>query len=83
MSYEGAAGAGYEVLIEGTPHRWGRGNISVAEIRELGELPDDCKVIAVDLINGGEHALDEDVVHDVPPLDPNKPNVKRTNFKCG
>lgn len=83
MSYEGAAGAGYEVMIEGEPHNWGRGDISVAEIRELGHLPADCKVVAVDLVDGSERVLDEDVVHEVPPLEPGKPSVKRMNFKCG
>ncbi|HEV2059258.1 MAG TPA: hypothetical protein VGR11_07865 [Solirubrobacteraceae bacterium] len=83
MSYEGTAGGGYEVLIEGQPHRWGRGDISVAEIRELGKLPADCKVVAVSLADAQEHPLDEDAVHEVPPLTPGKPTVKRTNFKCG
>lgn len=83
MSYEGATGAPYEVMIEGETHQWGRGTISVPEIRELGHLPDDCKVVAVDLTDGGERPLEEDAVHDVPPLKPGHPDVKRMNFKCG
>lgn len=82
MSYEGTAGAGYEVVIEGAVKRWGRGDISVAEIRELGELPPDCKMVAIDLVSGEKQPLDEDYVHEIPPLDPNKPDNKRTNFAC-
>lgn len=82
MSYEGAAGAGYEVVIEGAVKRWGRGDISVKEIRELGELPPDCKMVAIDLVSGEKQPLDEDYVHEIPPLDPNKPDNKRTNFAC-
>lgn len=79
MSTEGAAG--YEISIEGQTHPWGRDTISVAEIRDLGSIPDDCQVVAVNLENGEEHVLDEDDVHSVPPLEPGKPVVKRTNFK--
>jgi hypothetical protein len=33
------------------------------------------------LADGEEHVLDEDAVHDVPPLQPGKPVVKRTDFR--
>ena len=74
-------GAGYEVSVEGEIHQWGSNTISVAEIRELGDIPDDAAVAAVDLVDGEEHVLDEDAVHDVPPLEPGKPMVKRTDFR--
>lgn len=81
MSTEGTADAPYEISIEGKTHPWGRDTISVAEIRELGQIPDDCQIVAVNLADGEEHPLDEDSVHEIPPLDPGKPVVKRTNFK--
>ncbi len=83
MSTEGTAGAPYEISIEGQTHPWGRDTISAAEIRELGGIPDDSPVVAVNLADGEEHVLDEDEVHDVPPLEPGKPVVKRMNFKRG
>ena len=72
---------GYEVSIEGEIHSWDSDTISVAEIRELGEIPDEAAVAAVSLDDGEEHVLDEDAVHDVPPLEPGKPVVKRTDFR--
>jgi hypothetical protein len=73
--------AGYEVSIEGQIHPWGSDTISVSEIRELGDIPDDAQVAAVGLADGEEHVLDEDAVHDVPPLEPGKPVVKRMDFR--
>lgn len=81
MSTERTAAARHEISIEGVTHPWGRDTISVAEIRDLGGFPADCTVVAVDLADGTEHVLDEDAVHEIPPLDPGKPVVKRTNFK--
>ncbi len=81
MSTEGTAGARYEVSIEGQTHPWGRDTISVAEIRELGGFPADCQVVAVSLVDGEQRVLDEDAVHEMPPLEPGKPVVKRMNFK--
>lgn len=81
MGSEGTTGAPYEISIEGQTHPWGRDTISVAEIRELGGIPQDVGVVAVDLVDGQERALDEDAVHEIPPLQPGKPVVKRTNFK--
>ena len=72
---------GYEVSIEGQIHPWESDTISVAEIRELGDIPDEAAVAAVSLDDGEEHVLDEDAVHDVPPLEPGKPTVKRTDFR--
>ena len=81
MSTEGTADAPYEVSIEGHTHPWGRDTISAAEIREIGQIPDDCDVVAVNLADGEEHVLADDAVHEVPPLEPGKPTVKRVNFK--
>lgn len=81
MSTEGTAGTPYEISIEGQTHPWGRDTISVAEIRELGDMPQDARVVAVDLVDGQERVLDEEAVHEIPPLEPGKPTVKRTNFK--
>ena len=81
MSTEGTAGASHEISIEGVTHPWGSDRISVAEIRELGGIPADCDVVAVDLVEGDERVLDEDDVHEIPPLEPGKPVVKRTDFK--
>ena len=81
MSGEGTGETSYEVSIEGEIHPWGSDTISVAEIRELGDIPEDARVAAVGLADGEEHVLDEDAVHDVPPLEPGKPVVKRTDFR--
>lgn len=81
MSTEGRVVAEREISIEGQTYPWGRDTISAAEIRDLGSIPEDCKIVAVNLADGKEHVLDEDDVHEVPALDPGKPVVKRTNFK--
>ena len=81
MSSAESMGAPYEISIEGQTHPWGRDTISVAEIRELGDIPQDARIVAVDLVEGEERVLDEDAVHEIPPLKPGKPVVKRTNFK--
>ena len=73
----------YEVSIEGETHPWGAATITPADIRDLGGFPPDAKVVAVDLLTGEETALPEDAVHEIPPLDPGKPVVKRMNFKAG
>ncbi|MDQ3722959.1 MAG: hypothetical protein M3376_07820 [Actinomycetota bacterium] len=71
----------YEVWVENTIHEWSKGTISLAEIRELGGMPDDCPVIAIDLVSQQDVPLPEDAVHDVPPRDLGKPLIKRTHFK--
>jgi kynurenine formamidase len=55
MSAEGTGETGYEVLIEGEIHAWGSDTISVAEIRELGDFPEDARVAAVGHAQGAEH----------------------------
>ena len=73
--------ARYEVLIDGQIHQWNKETISVPEIRELGGFPAESKVAAVDLATGDERTLDEDDLHHVPPLEQDKPLVKRMDFK--
>ena len=83
MSTEGTTGASYEILIEHQAYPWGRDKITTAEIRTLGRLPENASVVAVNLADGEESVLDEDDVHELPPLEPGKPSVKRVNFKRG
>ena len=71
----------YELWIEDTIHPWHKDTISLAEIRELGGIPADCPVSAVDLVAQREVPLSEDSVHEVPPRDPGRPLVKRTQFR--
>ncbi|HEV7882534.1 MAG TPA: hypothetical protein VGO81_03135 [Solirubrobacteraceae bacterium] len=71
----------YELWIEDTIHPWHKDTISLAEIRELGGIPADCPVSAVDLVAQREAPLSEDSVHEVPPRDPGRPLVKRTQFR--
>ena len=81
MSTETAAQPKYEIWIEDRIHTWDKSTISVPEIRQLGGMPADCPVSAVDLVAQQEVPLPEDAVHDVPPRDPGRPLVKRTQFK--
>lgn len=52
----------YEVLIEGEAHPWGKDTITVADIRELGDLPAGAPIIEQDLRDGTERTLTEDEV---------------------
>lgn len=83
MSTEGSPISDYEISIEGAIQPWGRNTISVAEIRELGGFPQDAPVVAVNLEDAQKHVLSEDAVHELPPLEPGKPSVKRVNFVRG
>ncbi len=74
-------GPQYEVWIDDRIQSWAKDTISVAEIRELGGLPADCPMSAVDLVAQQEVPLPEDAVHTVPPREPGRPLVKRTHFK--
>ena len=71
----------YEVWVENTIRQWDKGTISLAEIRELGDMPDDAPVVAVDLVAQHEVPLPEDAVHEVQPRELGKPLIKRTHFK--
>lgn len=71
----------YEVWIQDKIHAWNKPTISLAEIRELGGIPADAPVSAIDLITQQDNPLPEDAVHEVPPRETGKPLVKRTHFK--
>lgn len=71
----------YELWINNTIHSWDKDTITVAEMRELGGLPPDCPMVAVDLVAQQEVPLPEDAVHTVPPREPGRPLVKRTHFR--
>jgi len=71
----------YDIWIEDTIHAWNRNTITLAEIRELGGLPPDSSVSAVDLVDQKEVQLPEDSVHEIPAREPGRPLVKRTQFK--
>lgn len=71
----------YEVWIDDRIHQWDKDTISVAEMREAAGLPDDCPMMAVDLVSQQQVPLPEDAVHSVPPRDAGKPLVKRTHFR--
>ena len=71
----------YEVWIDDKIHAWDKETISVAEMRELAGLPDDCPMTAVDLVAEQEVPLPEDAVQSVPPREPGRPLVKRTHCR--
>ena len=83
MATEDRLPVSYEISIDGEARPWGSPTITTAEIRDLGGFAPDAPVVAVDLVTGEQTALPEDAVHDIPPLDPGKPVVKRMNFKAG
>jgi hypothetical protein len=74
-------GPKYEIWIEDTIHPWHKDTITLSEIRELGGIPDDSPVSAVDLVTEQDVPLSEDSVHEIPPRDPGRPLVKRTQFR--
>ncbi len=73
----------FDVLIEGTLHSWDKDTITVPEIRELGGLPAGSPVVKIDLTTNAERAFEEGEVHELAPLDPGKPVVKRVGFQRG
>lgn len=82
MSTEEPAGdPKYDIWIGDTIHAWDRNTITLAEIRALGGLPADSPISAVDLVDQQEVQLPEDSVHEIPPRQPGRPLVKRTQFK--
>lgn len=79
--YQTADSPKYEVNVEGQIHPWSKGEISVAEIRQVGNLPEDRAVVGVDLSDNHERELPEGEVHQIVPREPGKPLVKRMSFK--
>lgn len=75
--------AGYEVMIEGRVHPWSRDTISVADIRQLGDLPPGARVVEENLRDGTERTLAEDEVLRPGKLEDGKRPTKRVNFRQG
>jgi hypothetical protein len=55
-------GPKYTLDIEGTPHPWDAGTITVPQLRQLGNLPADLPVVEIDLKDNTERTLAEDEV---------------------
>ncbi len=60
-------GPKYEVDIEGKIYAWDRGTITPAEIRTLGDLPQDTPVLEIDLKDNTQRQLGEDEVVEIKP----------------
>lgn len=75
--------AQYEVLIEGRAHCWNQDTISVADLRRLGDLPEDVPVVEEDLRDGSARTLSEAEVLRPGELEEGKPSTKRVNFRRG
>ena len=73
--------ARYEVLIEGEAHPWDEDTITVADLRRLGDLPEDAAVVEENLRDGTERTLSEDEVLRPGKLEPGKRPTKRVNFR--
>ena len=78
---EEARTAQYEVLIEGRAHPWDKDTISVADIRELGNLPANIAVVEENLRDGTERTLAEEEVLRPGKLEEGKRPTKRVNFR--
>jgi hypothetical protein len=71
----------YEILIEGQAHPWDNDTISVADIRELGNLPANAPLVEENLRDGTERTLAEDEVLRPGRLEEGKRPTKRVNFR--
>lgn len=80
---EETGAAHYEVLIEGAAHPWDKDTITVADLRELGNLPGDAPVVEEDLRDGTERTLAGDEILRPQRLEPGKRPTKRVNFRRG
>lgn len=80
---EKSTAVNYEVLIEGRAHPWDQDTISVADLRQLGDLPQDVPVVEEDLRNGSERTLPEDEILRPGVLEEGKRPAKRVNFRRG
>ena len=78
---EEAGTAQYEVLIEGKAHPWAKDTISVADIREVGNLPANTAVVEENLRDGTERTLGEDETLHPGKLEEGKKPTKRVNFR--
>jgi hypothetical protein len=77
----GATDSDYQVTIEDRLYPWNKPTITAGEVRELGGIPDDARVMKVDLVTGQEKPLENSDVHELPRLEPGKGIVKRTVFR--
>jgi len=57
----------YEINIEGRLHDWNKPTITPAQIRQLGDLPDDQPVIEINFRDNTEHTLPEEEPVEVKP----------------
>jgi hypothetical protein len=73
-------GPKFEINIEGTLHPWDPDTITVPELRDLGNLPDDQPVIEVDLKTNIERTLPEDEIIE---LKPGQGFGRKVRFKRG
>ena len=75
----GGQGPKFHIDIEGTLYDWDEDTITVPQIRELGDLPEDLPVIEVDQDNN-QRTLEED---DVVELKPGMGFSKKVGYKRG
>ena len=68
MTTQGNGGGGpkFHIDIEGTLYDWDQDTITVPQIRELGNLPEDLPVIEVDK-DSNQRTLQEDEIVDLKP----------------
>lgn len=79
MKENKSQGPKFFVEIEGTEYPWSKETITVPEIRELGNLPQDLPVIEVDADNN-ERTLAED---EIVTLKPGHRFGKKVRYKRG
>jgi len=60
-------GPKYQVDIEGTIYEWDRDTITPAEIRQLGNLPQDTPVLEIDLKDNTQRELSENQAVEIKP----------------
>lgn len=70
----------FHIEIEGQSYDWDRDTITVAEIRQLAEIPADQQIIEVDLKDQSERTLAEDEVIE---LKPGQGFGKKVKFQRG
>ena len=76
MSKEGPK---YYVEIEGAEYPWDKDTITVPEIRQLGNLPQDLPVIEVDVDNNERELTEDEIVT----LKPGHRFGKKVTYKRG
>jgi hypothetical protein len=79
MQEEKSQGPKYFVEIEGTEYPWSKETITVSEIRQLGNLPQDLPVIEVDPDNNERTLAENETIT----LKPGHRYGKKVRFKRG